>query len=129
MRNRVLQAVAVAAITGSVVAAPASAAPWDVVLGKAGLYPSSTGYGTVAPRTVDNSGVCGGIMHDITWTGWGSPTAVGTGKRCHSAGAISRGEPVRRIVLTASNIGLCAGRIAYRTMRYSDGDTVDICPR
>ncbi|GAA1082247.1 hypothetical protein [Tsukamurella spumae] len=111
------------------VAAPSSAAPWDVVLGQANLYPSSSGYGTVAPRTVDNSSICAGIVHSITWTGWGAPVAVGRGTQCHSAGAVGRGERPRIVTLSASNLGLCNGRLAYRTLRYDGGEARNICPR
>ncbi len=73
------------------------------------------GIGTVKPKEILNGGDPSGLVQDIAWSHWGSPTATGTGKT-----SIFRphGGYYRRLVgadLRASRLGHCTahGPLAY----------------
>ncbi|TSD96252.1 hypothetical protein FOV72_11305 [Gordonia rubripertincta] len=84
----------------------------EVVLGRAdGQY--SVGYGTARPATLSLNSLCANTISGITWSTWGGPEAKGRGVLCAPAGSPESGGPV---ILTATDRGTCAGRIAYRQL-------------
>ncbi|MEW5808607.1 MAG: hypothetical protein AB1925_04060 [Actinomycetota bacterium] len=116
-------------------AVASSAAPWGVpsasanglvVLG-ASSDQYSVGFGTSRPATLSLNSLCANTITDITWNSWGGAVAHATGTWCQSAGAVSRGEPVRRVSLTATGLGLCQGRIGYRSLQYDAQAPTSIC--
>lgn len=113
-------------------AAPAPAAPAadntnsDVVLG-APSDQYSVGYGTPRPNGISTNSLCGNTINDISWESWGGPVAQGSGTWCQNSGAQSRGEPPRPVQLTASDIGECQGKIAYRTLQFDDQPPTPMC--
>ncbi len=98
----------------------------DVVLG-APSDQYSAGYGTSRPNGVSTNSICGNTINDVTWTSWGGPTAQGTGTWCQSSGARGRGEAPKRVSLTASDIGPCQGKLAYRQLQLDSGAAQSIC--
>jgi hypothetical protein len=81
--------------------------------------PAQKGYGDVRPRTVFNGGDPTGLVEHVRWVGWGARRAVGTGKGWvpPDDGPYSdfRHETVK---IVASNLGMCRGKFAYRTMQW-----------
>ena len=119
--------------SGLVIAA--AAAPWSqpsasaiglVVLG-APSDQYSVGFGTSRPATLSVNSLCGNTITNIAWDSWGGQVAHATGTWCQSAGAASRGEPLRRVSLTATELGLCQGRIGYRSLQYDSDSPTSIC--
>jgi len=74
--------------------------------------PDVIGFGQVAPSTIDiGSGDASGVLQDVTWTNWGSPEALGTGKELYYAdpNLSMAQQPVEPIDLVASGLSSCAG--------------------
>lgn len=102
------------------------APPGEVVLGgPTDQY--SGGYGTAQPDSFTTNSLCGNSVYDVTWDSWGGPIAHGWGTLCQNSGAAARGEPLQRVRLTASDIGDCQGKRAYRKLAYDNGDPSPIC--
>ncbi len=100
---------ALIALLGLAGGSPAWAAE-PPILGKPGLMGQyGSGWGTVAPRSFYNGGVPSGMVNDITWRGWGRPTATGRGRKPTYR---PRGGYFRRQVATrlrASRLARCPG--------------------
>ncbi|MFE3545225.1 hypothetical protein ACFXK0_19875 [Nocardia sp. NPDC059177] len=103
---------------GSLPTPSASSAP-TVVLGAA-MGPTARGYGSEHPTAI-SLGSCANLISEIVWTDWGAPTAHGNGRAC-----VQFGEPPQ-YPLVASNIGMCQGVPAYRTLQISTNPPQDIC--
>ena len=72
------------------------------------------GFGDVQPATVFNGGDGTGLVDHITWSGWGSPTAIGHGTACYLAdGQASYQCTAEPATIVASNLGTCNGKSAY----------------
>jgi trypsin len=85
-----------------------------VVLGRKHWLPNGQGWGAVKPKTVFNGGDPSGLVDHIHWKSWGGSEAVGRGKTAiykPSGGYYSKHVPAD---LRATNVGICAGRRAYR---------------
>jgi len=88
------------------------------VLGSPEYLPGGTGFGEATPRVIFNGGSPGGLLNRISWTGWGKPTAVGTGYV-----AVNRPQgnyyPLVRASLMVSVLGTCPGRSerAYKVLK------------
>lgn len=101
--------------------APAPAPASAVVLGSASaMGPSSVGYGSEQPSTI-SMGSCPNAISKIVWQDWGAPVAHGSGLGC-----VQYGDPPQ-YPLVASNIGMCQGVLAYRTLQISTNGPQDIC--
>ncbi|MCG7592742.1 hypothetical protein [Mycobacterium sp. PSTR-4-N] len=105
---------------------PSASASGLVVLG-APSDQYSVGFGTSRPATLSLNSLCANTITDIAWDSWGGQVAHATGTWCQSAGAISRGEPVRQVSLTATGLGLCQGRLGYRSLQYDSDAPMSIC--
>jgi hypothetical protein len=74
------------------------------------------GWGTAQPSEIFNGGDPSGLVTDIDWMKWGSPSALGTG-RTHTykphGGYFA--TPVKAL-LRASDLGECDGLPAYRRL-------------
>ena len=97
-----------------------------MVLGKP-MDTYSLGFGEERPAQLSQNSMCGNTITDISWNSWGGPMAQGAGIWCQSAGAISRGEALKSVTITASDIGLCNGVLAYRVLGYDSGEAISIC--
>lgn len=110
--------------------APAGPAPGHtnsyVVLG-APSDQYSVGYGTARPNGISTNSLCGNTIDGISWENWGEPVAQGSGTWCQNSGARSRGEPPSPVQLTASDIGECQGKIAYRMLQFDAQPPTSIC--
>jgi hypothetical protein len=85
------------------------------VLGKKGLMPYGTGWGTAHPREIFNGGAPDGSVSEIRWRHWGAAMATGTGvKPAYKPGGGYYAKRVRA-ELRASRPGRCPGsnRRAY----------------
>jgi hypothetical protein len=103
------------------VQAPATQATSPVVLGSASaMGPASRGYGSEQP-TVISMGSCANAISKIVWQDWGTPEAHGSGLGCAQV------EQPPPYPLVASNIGMCHGLLAYRTLQISTNPPQDIC--
>ena len=94
----------------------ATAAKRVPVLGsKSFAGPPGVGWGTYAPREIFNGGDPSGMVTAITWTGWGSPTAIGYGKSFIFKPAGGYYPGAVKVELRASVLGHCtaAGPRAY----------------
>lgn len=126
MKIQLLRAAAAAAclsgaLTGGL---PSATAQGEPVLGSP-LDGSSMGFGDARPAVISPGSMCGNLVHDIVWDGWGGPVARGSGVWCQSAGEV--GEPVRPVRLTASDLGPCHGTVAYRSLQYGDAEPMSVC--
>jgi hypothetical protein len=93
----------------------AAAADDPPVLGKKGLVPYGTGWGTAHPRMIFNGGAPAGSVSAIRWRHWGAATATGVGRQpIYRPGGGYYAKPVRA-ELRASRLGRCPGssRRAY----------------
>lgn len=106
--------------------APADHTNSDVVLG-APSDQYSVGYGTPRPTGISTNSLCGNTIDAISWESWGRPVAYGSGTWCQNSGARSRGEPPSPVRLTASDIGECRGKLAYRTLQFDSQPPTSIC--
>lgn len=114
-RVTLIALISVAAVVGGPYA---SAAP-QIVLGSE-TGPGVVGYGTERPTTI-SLGSCPNAIHDITWNDWGGPTAHGSGTACTQYGTPPHYD------LVASDIGVCHGQTAYRTLQISTNNPQSIC--
>jgi hypothetical protein len=104
----VLAALLACIATGSVEAAA------NPVLGaKSFAAPAGEGFGTTEPSTIFNGGDPSGLVTKIHWTGWGNPSAIGTGLNpiFKPGGGYFR-KPAM-IELRATDLGKCGARAAY----------------
>lgn len=125
MRVHLLRATTAAAcLSVALAASPLASAQGEPVLGSP-IDGSSMGYGVARPAVVSPGGMCGNLVSDIVWDGWGGPVARGAGLWCQSAG--ESGEPVKSVSLTASNLGPCHGTVAYRSLQYDDNEPMSVC--
>src|SRR4051812_41959513 len=92
---------------------PAPAGPVPVLGAKSFATPFGSGFGTVKPVTIFNGGDPSGEVSKIRWTGWGEPTAIGTGLNpiFKPHGGYYR-KPAR-VELRATALGKCGKRAAY----------------
>jgi hypothetical protein len=93
-------------------AAPAASPP---VLGKKGLMPYGTGWGSAHPREIFNGGAPSGSVGAIRWRHWGAATATGSGRApTYKPGGGYYAKRVR-VQLRATRLGRCPGghRRAY----------------
>lgn len=105
--------------------APAEINP-DLVLG----MPSdqySSGYGSSRPTGISTNGLCGNTINDVSWESWGEPVVRGSGTWCQNSGSRSRGEALSPVQLTASDVGDCKGRTAYRKLQFDSQPPTSIC--
>ncbi len=89
--------------------------------------PSQQGYGHIRPPTVFNGGDPTGLVENVTWTGWGRPTAVGHGTGFYAAGTVADGHQAPATVL-ASHLGTCHGRPSYNHITWyfpTEGETAN----
>lgn len=88
------------------------------VLGLRNRLPNGEGWGTVAPSTIFNGGDPNGMVSKITWTGWGSSDAYGTGQEPIFKPEGGYYDQPAAVQLRASDIGTCAsgGPRAYRKL-------------
>lgn len=123
IQNDVVVANEPAVEVGPAPAAPAPAVPptSTVLLGSASaIGATSRGYGSEQPAVI-SMGLCANTISQIVWQDWGTPVAHGTGVGC-----IQIGQPPQYL-LVASNIGMCEGVLAYRTLQISTNPPQDIC--
>ncbi|GAB93381.1 hypothetical protein GORHZ_217_00090 [Gordonia rhizosphera NBRC 16068] len=103
------------------VQAPVTQAASMVVLGStSGVGPDARGYGTEQPAVI-SMGSCPNAISQIVWRDWGASVAHGSGLGC-----VQTGQPPR-YALVASDIGMCQGVLAYRTLQISTNPPQDIC--
>jgi hypothetical protein len=90
---------------------------------------TSTGLGTVRPRTISSGGDPATAIDSVTWSSWGGPTARGRGVGCF----VPAGKPIascvrRPVDVIATNLGRCDGRRAYEDLGWwfpTEGQTFD----
>jgi hypothetical protein len=89
------------------------AEPIPVLGSKAFSAPFGSGFGTAEPVDVFNGGDPSGEVSKIRWTGWGNPTAIGTGLNpiFKPHGGYYR-KPAR-VELRATKLGKCKTKVAY----------------
>lgn len=105
--------VLVACALSAALAASAGAAADPVLGAKSFAAPYGNGWGTAEPSEIFSGGDPSGLVTDITWSGWGNPTAIG-----HGLNAIFKphGGYYRKpahIELRATRLGKCGKRRAY----------------
>lgn len=105
---------------------PAAPVDAEVVLG-APSDQDSVGYGASRPDGISTNSLCGDTITDVSWDSWGGPVAYGSGTWCQNSGSRSRGEPPQRVTLTATDIGECQGKRAYRSLQFDDQPPTSIC--
>ncbi|MCG7594103.1 hypothetical protein [Mycobacterium sp. PSTR-4-N] len=106
---------------GPVSQMPAPEATSTVALGSAAdIGPASLGYGSEHP-TVISMGSCANTVTDIVWQNWGGTQAHGSGLGC-----VQVGQPPQ-YQLIASDIAVCRGKLAYRTLQISTNPPQIIC--
>jgi hypothetical protein len=98
---------------GATLAGSAGAAANPVLGAKAFAAPYGEGWGTAEPSEIFNGGDPSGSVHDIKWSGWGNPSAIGYGLNpiFKPHGGYYR-KPAR-IELRATALGKCGKRAAY----------------
>jgi hypothetical protein len=91
----------------------APAEPIPVLGSKAFSAPFGSGFGTAEPIDVFNGGDPSGEVSKIHWTGWGNPTAIGTGLNpiFKPHGGYYRAPG--RVELRATKLGKCKTKVAY----------------
>jgi hypothetical protein len=106
--------VLVLAVLCACIAAGSAGASANPVLGSqafTGKY--GEGFGTAEPSTIFNGGDPSGSVTKIHWTGWGNPTAIGTGLNpIFKPGGGYYRKPAM-IELRATDLGKCGARAAY----------------
>ncbi|MBC3193568.1 hypothetical protein H7X46_21140 [Pseudonocardia sp. C8] len=117
-------------------AGTAAAGP-EPVLGAA--RPRASGLGTARPSVIDLGGASStGVVEDVVWQSWGTPTATGTGTAAYAAPGEALAAATRqRAAVVASDLGTCDGRPAYRSLTWyfpQHGEVpdarppLDVCP-
>jgi hypothetical protein len=119
-------------------AAPQQTAGPEPTLGAVWGPGGQKGFGEVRPTETFAGGDPTSILEDLRWSGWGEPTATatGTGDWTPPDGIVADSVP-RPARVTASNLGTCHGKPAYRTIKWyfpTEGETAadsggfdDIC--
>jgi hypothetical protein len=110
---RILSALILATCALGALAGSAGAAANPVLGAKAFAAPYGKGFGTAEPKEIFNGGDPSGSVRDITWTGWGNPSAIGYGLNpiFKRHGGYYR-KPAR-IELRATALGKCGKQAAY----------------
>jgi hypothetical protein len=111
---RLLSALALATCALAAAYAGSAGAAANPVLGaKDFAGPYGAGWGTAEPSEIFNGGDPSGSVRDIKWTGWGNPSAIGSGLNpiFKPHGGYYR-KPAR-IELRATKLGKCGSRRAY----------------
>ena len=98
---------------------------------------SQTGFGTARPGEIYAGGSPSGLVTDVTWQSWGGDRATGRGTALWIPDGVSTADGVEKpVVVVATNLGDCHGRLAYRSVGWyfpSEGETApnggydDIC--
>ncbi|MFC5140692.1 hypothetical protein ACFPK1_20825 [Actinomycetospora rhizophila] len=98
---------------------------------------SQTGFGTARPGEIYAGGSPSGLVTDVTWQSWGGDRATGRGTALWIPDGVSTADGVEKpVVVVASDLGDCHGRLAYRSVGWyfpSEGETApnsgydDIC--
>ena len=111
----------------------------DPLLGLANWNDTAMGFGVARPDGISYSGVCCGILNDITWSTWGGTIAEGDGTGpnvVHSVDGTNAGAPEEPAHIVAWDLGTCGGKSAYRKVRWyfagehwspTDKSDYDIC--
>ncbi len=98
------------------------------VLGRNFGY-GTTGFGTVRPTQIYLGGEVTGLLRDITWHTWGSPTALGSGQALWVApNQIVADGTKETAVVVAFDLGTCDGSPSYQKVEWyfpSEGQTFD----
>jgi hypothetical protein len=112
MRRSAYASLTLAACLALASPAPAASSP---VLGKKGLMPYGTGWGSAHPREIFNGGAPSGSVSRIRWRHWGAATATGSGRApTYKPGGGYYAKRVR-VQLRATRLARCPGghRRAY----------------
>jgi hypothetical protein len=121
--RRITALVAVAALAIPMTAAAAAETPTEEsppptgpvpVLGsKSFAEPYGAGFGHVEPEAIFNGGDPSGEVSKIHWTGWGNPSAIGTGVNpiFKPGGGYFRKRA--KVELRATELGKCGAKAAY----------------
>lgn len=117
---------------------PVEAPEPEPTLGAVWAPGGQKGFGKVRPAETFAGGDPTSILENLRWSGWGKPTATatGTGVWTPPDGPVADSED-RPARVTASNLGTCHGKPAYRTIKWyfpTEGETAadasgfdDIC--
>ncbi|MEJ2862436.1 zinc ribbon domain-containing protein [Actinomycetospora flava] len=99
--------------------------------------PNQTGFGDVRPGEVYAGGSSTGQVTGVTWESWGGTEATGRGTGLWVPDGVATSDGVQRpVVVVASDLGDCHGRLAYRSVGWyfpTQGETTvnggyeDIC--
>lgn len=108
---------------------PTTAAPAPTLGTLAGTFVHGAGFGQVEPAAMSNGGDPTGAVGSITWSSWGGPQAVGTGRSDYvgpnQSVASGTMEAVR---IVAFDLGTCNGRYMYAAVEWyfaQHGQTFD----
>jgi hypothetical protein len=94
----------------------APATPNSVPLLGSGGAPR-VGFGTSQPAEVSFGGDPTGMFKHIGWSHWGYATAIGSGDGYYDPpNAPTSASVPTRVILTASSLGVCHGKLAYREL-------------
>jgi len=113
-----LVGLSVVAVALSVVVSASANPPRQPVLGVKSFIFHGDGWGTVAPKQINNNGDPGGNVDTIRWKRWGQQTATGTGlgsvPPVHGTGWVGG----QRVLLRATRLGHCVhgGPPAYQQL-------------
>ncbi|GAA4915670.1 hypothetical protein EV188_1115 [Actinomycetospora succinea] len=98
---------------------------------------NQTGFGDVRPNEIYAGGSGTGQVTDVTWESWGGAQATGRGTGLWVPDGVATADGVQKpVVVVASNLGDCHGRLAYRSVGWyfpTEGETAvnggydDIC--
>lgn len=104
---------------GASPATSTSAAAIPVLGRPAGDFGHGAGFGLIKPAKIFNGGDPTGLLTHITWTSWGGPDAVGTGKTDY----VGPGQSVatgtqERATVRAFRLGTCHGKLMYRAVEW-----------
>lgn len=88
---------------------------------------SQTGFGDVRPGEIYAGGSPTGLVTGVTWQSWGGAQATGRGTSTWVPDGAATSDGVQRpVVVVASNLGDCHGRLAYRSVGWyfpTEGET------
>ena len=89
-------------------------------LGLAGWgAPDQKGYGQVEPGTIFNGGDPSGLVTGVTWSGWGSSTATGSGTAEYIAPGQSDATGTQQhATVAAFDLGVCDGKLMYQEIEW-----------
>jgi hypothetical protein len=87
------------------------------VLGQA--RPSTEGYGSARPGTLNNGGDPTGIVTNVTWQSWGGSEAVGTGTAYYDPPNVPVAQATKeQATVVAFHLGTCAGQYMYQAIEW-----------